>query len=150
MLRSSGPIRWIQIFQRGQTYMKTWPNEKRLSAVFPENRITTATRFGVRFMPPVAIFTLAWQIAMSGQLGPAVATAIFACSLPMQGLWWLGQRSISILPPSLKQWFLQLREKLAEAGQEFAPLEQEPTYQHLAELLKHAFNQLDKTFLDEL
>ncbi|AWH90137.1 terminus macrodomain insulation protein YfbV [Limnobaculum parvum] len=150
MLRSSGPIRWIQIFQRGQAYMKTWPNEKRLSAVFPENRITTATRFGVRFMPPVAVFMLAWQIAMNGQLGPAVATAIFACSLPIQGLWWLGQRSISILPPPLKQWFLQLRGKLADAGQEFAPLEQEPTYQHLAELLKHAFNQLDKTFLDEL
>ncbi|SFC89277.1 terminus macrodomain insulation protein YfbV [Pragia fontium] len=150
MLRSSGPIRWVQIFQRGQTYMKTWPNEKRLAVVFPENRITTATRFGVRFMPPIAIFTLAWQIAMNGQLGPAIAAAIFACSLPMQGLWWLGKRSVSTLPPTLKQWFHELCDKLNEAGQEIAPLEQEPTYQHLAELLNHAFKQLDKTFLDEL
>nr|MBP9643925.1 DUF412 family protein [Budvicia sp.] len=62
MLRSSGPIRWIQIFQRGQNYMKTWPNDKRLAVIFPENRITRVTRFGVRFMPPIAIFTLAWQI----------------------------------------------------------------------------------------
>lgn len=150
MLRSSGPIRWIQIFQRGQNYMKTWPNDKRLAVIFPENRITRATRFGVRFMPPIAIFTLAWQVAMNGQLGPAIATAIFACTLPMQGLWWLGQRAASTLPPSLKRWFQDLRDKLTEAGQEVAPLEQEPTYQNLAELLNHAFKQLDKTFLDEL
>ncbi len=33
-----------------------------------------------------------------GQLGPAVATALFALSLPMQGLWWLGKRSVTPLP----------------------------------------------------
>lgn len=33
-----------------------------------------------------------------GQFGPAVATALFALSLPMQGLWWLGKRSVTPLP----------------------------------------------------
>ncbi|SQI41745.1 Uncharacterized protein conserved in bacteria [Leminorella richardii] len=150
MKRSSGSLGWLKLFQRGQTYMKTWPTEKRLNAVFPESRIVTATRFGVRFMPPIAVFTLAWQIAMNGSLGTAVATAIFACSLPMQGLWWLGKRSCTVLPPSLRQWFFSLRDKLSEAGQSFEPLEGEPTYQHLAALLKQAFSQLDKTFLDDL
>ena len=93
--KPSGSVSWFQVFQRGQHYMKTWPSDKSLAPVFPENRISTATRFAVRFMPPLAVFTLTWQIALGGQLGPAVATAIFACSLPMQGLWWLGRRSLT-------------------------------------------------------
>jgi len=130
--------------------MKTWPSDKRLAPVFPENRIATATRVGVRFMPPLAVFTLAWQIALGGQLGPAVATSIFACSLPMQGLWWLGRRSITPLPPTLLGWFHEVRHKLVEAGLALAPIEGAPTYQSLAEVLKRAFKQLDKTFLDDL
>ncbi len=42
---------WFRMFQRGQHYMKTWPNDKRLAPVFPENRVSTATRFAIRFMP---------------------------------------------------------------------------------------------------
>ncbi len=140
----------FKVFQRGQTYMKTWPEEKRLSLIFPENRVITATRFATRFMPPIAIFTLTWQIAMSGQLGPAVATALFACSLPMQGLWWLGKRAMKPLPPALLKWFYEVRDKLSEAGLALAPVDGTPNYQSLAELLKRAFKQLDKTFLDEI
>ncbi|MDW9425695.1 DUF412 family protein, partial [Yersinia enterocolitica] len=106
--------------------------------------------FGIRFMPPLAIFTLTWQIALGGQLGPAIATALFACGLPLQGLWWLGKRAITPLPPTLLQWFHEVRNKLAEAGQAVAPVEQTPTYQSLADVLKRAFKQLDKTFLDDL
>lgn len=150
MAENSGNISWFSLFQRGQRYMKTWPADKRLAPMFPENRVSNATRFAIRFMPPLAIFTLTWQIALGGQLGPAVATAIFACSLPMQGLWWLGKRSVTPLPPTLLQWFHEVRGKLQEAGQAIAPVEGKPTYQALADVLKRAFNQLDKTFLDDL
>ncbi|WEF10788.1 DUF412 domain-containing protein [Pectobacterium actinidiae] len=143
-------ISWLQLLQRGQHYMKTWPAEKRLAPVFPENRVARATRFGIRIMPPLAVFTLTWQIALGGQLGPAIATALFACSLPLQGLWWLGRRSVTPLPPTLAQWFHEIRHKLLESGQALAPLEEAPTYQTLADVLKRAFNQLDKTFLDDL
>ncbi|ASY77874.1 DUF412 domain-containing protein [Pectobacterium parvum] len=143
-------ISWLQLLQRGQHYMKTWPAEKRLAPVFPENRVARATRFGIRIMPPLAVFTLTWQIALGGQLGPAIATALFACSLPLQGLWWLGRRSVTPLPPTLAQWFHEIRHKLVESGQALAPLEEAPTYQALADVLKRAFNQLDKTFLDDL
>ncbi|KEY44019.1 hypothetical protein FB99_24710 [Pantoea agglomerans] len=118
--------------------------------MFPENRVSSATRFAIRFMPPLAIFTLTWQIAMGGQLGPAVATALFACTLPMQGLWWLGKRSVTPLPPTLLNWFHEVRARLEEAGQATAPVEGKPTYQALADLLKRAFKQLDRTFLDDL
>ena len=143
-------ISWLQLLQRGQHYMKTWPAEKRLAPVFPENRVARATRFGIRIMPPLAVFTLTWQIALGGQLGPAIATALFACSLPLQGLWWLGRRSVTPLPPTLAQWFHEIRHKLLESGQALAPLEEAPTYQTLADVLKRVFNQLDKTFLDDL
>ena len=109
-----------------------------------------ATRYAIRIMPPIAIFTLCWQIALGGQLGPAVATALFALSLPMQGLWWLGKRSVTPLPPSILNWFYEVRGKLQEAGQALAPVDGKPDYQALADTLKRAFKQLDKTFLDDL
>ncbi|EAA9424738.1 DUF412 domain-containing protein [Salmonella enterica] len=114
-------VNFFSLFRRGQHYAKTWPMEKRLAPVFVENRVIRMTRYAIRFMPPVAVFTLCWQIALGGQLGPAVATALFALSLPMQ-----------------------------EAGQALAPVEGKPDYQALADTLKRAFKQLDKTFLDDL
>lgn len=150
MANDAGNPGWFGLFQRGQHYMKTWPADKRLAPVFPENRVVTATRFAIRFMPPLAVFTLTWQIALGGQLGPAIATALFACSLPMQGLWWLGKRAGTPLPPALLQWFNEVRSKLEEAGQAIAPIEGKPTYQALADVLKRAFRQLDRTFLDDL
>ena len=102
----------LRLFQRGQRYAKTWPLEKRLAPVFIENLIIRATRFAIRFMPPVAMFTLCWQISLGGQLGPAVATALFALSLPLQGLWWLGKRSVTPLPPSILKLFYDILGKL--------------------------------------
>ncbi|MDN5681429.1 MAG: DUF412 family protein, partial [Ewingella sp.] len=40
--------------------------------------------------------------------------------------------------------------KLAEELQALAPVEGTPTYQSLADVLKRAFKQLDKTFLDDI
>jgi uncharacterized membrane protein YfbV (UPF0208 family) len=124
--------------------------DKRLAPVFIENRVIRMTRFAIRFMPPIAVFTLTWQIALGGQLGPAVTTALFACSLPLQALWWLGKRSVTPLPPSTLQWFYEIREKLQATDQVLAPIEGKPDYQALADVLKRAFTQLDKTFLDDL
>lgn len=148
--KPTGSVSWFQVFQCGQHYMKTWPSDKRLAPVFPEHRVACTTRFAIRCMPPLAIFTLTWQIALGGQFGPAIATALFACVLPMQGLWWLGRRSLTPLPPMLLQWFIDVRNKLAASGQGGVPTEGTPTYQALADLLKRAFKQLEKTFLDDL
>ena len=134
------PVSFFSLFNRGQHYAKTWPLDKRLAPVFIENRIIRATRYAIRIMPPIAIFTLCWQIALGGQLGPAVATALFALSLPMQGLWWLGKRSVTPLPPSILNWFYEVRGKLQEAGQALAPVEGKPDYQALADTLKRALN----------
>ena len=116
-------VNFFSLFRRGQHYSKTWPLEKRLAPVFVENRVIKMTRYAIRFMPPIAVFTLCWQIALGGQLGPAVATALFALSLPMQGLWWLGKRSVTPLPPAILNWFYEVRGKLQESGQVLAPVE---------------------------
>ncbi|MFC6377664.1 terminus macrodomain insulation protein YfbV [Tatumella terrea] len=149
-MNNTGNVNWFGVLKRGQHYMNTWPDDKRLSPVFPEHRVGKAIRFGIRFMPPVSVFTLCWQIALHAQTGPAVASALFACSLPIQGLWWMGKRAMKPLPPTLLQWYHSVRTKLEQAGQPTAIPEGEPTYQSLADLLKRAFRQLDKTFLDDL
>ncbi len=55
-IKPSDSVSWFQVLQRGQHYMKTWPADKRLAPVFPENRVTVVTRFGIRFMPPIGHF----------------------------------------------------------------------------------------------
>ncbi|HHH4165480.1 TPA: terminus macrodomain insulation protein YfbV [Providencia stuartii] len=146
----NSPSGFFKRFRLGNLYLKTFPMKKKLTPIFPELRMIKATRFGIRYMPPIAIFTLTWQIALGGDLGPAVATALFACSLPMQGLWWLGKRASTPLPASLLSWFYEIREKFVQAGIAMAPVEGQPDYLALAQLLQRAFKQLDKSFMDDI
>nr|WP_314265105.1 terminus macrodomain insulation protein YfbV [uncultured Moellerella sp.] len=141
---------FLKKLRLGKQYMSIYPLEPKLGAIFPENRMIKATRFGIRFMPPIAVFILAWQMSLNGELGPAVATALFACSLPIQGLWWLGKRASTPLPVSLLTWFYEIREKFVAAGLSVAPIENQPTYLSLAELLKKAFKQLDRSFIEDI
>lgn len=151
MLQPDRPtVSFFSLFRRGQHYAKTWPLDKRLTPVFIEGRIIGLTRFAIRIMPPVAVFILCWQIALGGQLGSAITTALFALGLPVQGLWWLGRRSVTPLPPGLLHWFYQMRQQLQQSGQALAPVEGRPNYQALAETLRRAFKQLDSNFLDDL
>ena len=83
---------WFSMFSRGQHYSKTWPVDKRLAPVFVENRVIRATRFAIRFMPPLAVFTLTWQIALGGQLGPAVATASRCLAAAVDHRWRIAGR----------------------------------------------------------
>ena len=50
-------VNFFSLFRRGQHYAKTWPMEKRLAPMFIENRTIRATRYAIRFMPPIAVFT---------------------------------------------------------------------------------------------
>lgn len=135
---------------QGYRYLYSWPQNKLLAAVFPENRVCKATRFGLRLMPACALFIMGWQYIFHAGFGPAIAAALFACSLPLQGLWWLGKRASQPLPPALLQWFHSVRYQLEQGGRATELPDSPITYQRLAELLKLAFQQLDRTFLDQL
>jgi len=140
----------IHNLRNGQKYMETWPMRKELSAIFPEHRIIKATRFGIKVMPAVAAISLLVQMNFHNmQVMPqAVIIALFAISLPVQGIWWLGNRSSTKLPPALAGWYRELHQKILESGFALEPMKSKPRYKELAVLLNRAFRQLDKSALE--
>ncbi len=140
----------IHSLKDGQNYMEIWPVRKELSAVFPEQRIIKATRFGIKVMPAVAAISVLTQMAFNnyGALPQSIIVALFALSLPLQGIWWLGTRSNTKLPPSLASWYRELHQKIVESGFALEPIKTKPRYKELAVILNRAFRQLDKSALE--
>ncbi|CAM2922099.1 terminus macrodomain insulation protein YfbV [Vibrio rarus] len=131
-------------------YMDLWPMRKELSPMFPEHRVIKATRFGIRVMPAVAAISVLTQLTFQNgnSLPQAIVVALFAISLPLQGFWWLGTRSNTLLPPALASWYRDIHQKIIESGISLEPLKAKPRYKELAQLLNRAFRQLDKTVLE--
>ncbi|MDB1124457.1 terminus macrodomain insulation protein YfbV [Vibrio algarum] len=136
--------------RNGQKYMDTWPMRKELSPIFPEHRIIKATRFGIKVMPAVAMISLLMQMSFHNMqaMPQAVVVALFAISLPLQGMWWLGNRSNTKLPPALAGWYRELHQKILETGFALEPISPKPRYKELAIILNRAFRQLDKSALE--
>ncbi|MGF1759615.1 DUF412 domain-containing protein [Photobacterium sagamiensis] len=139
-----------QNFQYGQQYMATWPIRKELALMFPEPRYIKATKFATRVMPAIAVMSVLSQMAFHNYsaLPQAMAVALFALTMPLQGLWWLGKRSRTALPPSLASWYREIHEKILSEGYVLQPLKARPRYMELAQVLNRAFKQLDKTSLE--
>jgi len=140
----------IHSLKDGQKYMDIWPMRKELTPLFPEQRIIKATRFGVKVMPAVAAISVLMQMAFQNQqaMPQAIVMALFAISLPLQGMWWLGNRSNTQLPPALAGWYRELHQKILEAGGALEPIKAKPRYKELATTLNRAFRQLDKSALE--
>lgn len=136
------------MFKEGHEYMNTWPMEKQLYAMFPECRVVAATRFSMKIMPPLAVLSAAGLINFYGyQYAPqAIAVGAFFVSLPMQGLLWLGHRSQQSLPPATRAWYQQIHEKMRSQGCALSQVKAKPSYKELAQLLKTAFDELDRVF----
>jgi hypothetical protein len=101
-------------------------------------------------MPAVAVMSVLSQMAFNNYsaLPQAMTVALFALTMPLQGLWWLGKRSRTTLPPSLAIWYREIYEKITSEGYAMQPLKKQPRYLELAEVLNRAFKQLDKTSLE--
>ncbi len=136
--------------REGQKYMDTWPVRKELNPMFPEQRIIKATRFGIKVMPAVAAISVLTQMAFNNYdaLPQAIIVALFAISMPVQGIWWLGNRSNTQLPPSLATWYRELHQKITESGFALEPAKAKPRYKELATILNRAFRQLDESAFD--
>ena len=130
--------------------MEIWPVRKELSAISPEQRIIKATRFGIKVMPAVAAISVLTQMAFNNYhaLPRSIVVALSAISLPLQGIWWLGARSNTKLPPSLASWYRELHQKIVETGFALEPVKARPRYKELAIILNRAFRQLDKSSLE--
>ncbi|WP_339770908.1 terminus macrodomain insulation protein YfbV [uncultured Paraglaciecola sp.] len=136
------------LFKDGQQYMLTWPLKKELYPMFPECRVIAATKLAIKTMPPLAVLTVAMAYSVTGveTLPNAVAMAIFFLSIPVQGLLWLGHRSNQWLPPSTLIWYRDIHHKMQQQGCRVAQVKSRPKYKELADLLKIAFDELDKAF----
>ncbi|KAE9527646.1 terminus macrodomain insulation protein YfbV [Testudinibacter aquarius] len=142
----------MRTLKRGQRYLESWPMQAKLGSIFPENRVIRAVRFAQKAMPAVAVLTVVWQqiTLPSSQmaLAAAVLTALFALSIPLQGLWWLGKRSAQPLPDSTQQAYQKIVKQLA-AHTQYQAVSQ-PTFMDLAQCLKKADKYLSADFWDTL
>ncbi|MGY3570159.1 DUF412 domain-containing protein [Vibrio sp. SCSIO 43135] len=140
----------VHSLKDGQKYMDIWPMRKELNMLFPEQRVIKATRFAIKVMPAIAAISILTQMAFQNQqaMPQAVVIALFAISLPLQGIWWLGNRANTQLPPALAGWYRELYQKITESGFALEPIKSKPRYKELAVILNRAFRQLDKTALE--
>ncbi|WP_109078780.1 terminus macrodomain insulation protein YfbV [Aggregatibacter kilianii] len=145
---------FFSTLKTGQQYLKTWPLEPKLGAIFPENRVIKATVFAQKFMPFLAVFSVVWQQFYARgdtmALAVAVLTAIFALFLPLQGIYWLGKRAKTPLPPKSAVGFQRVFEKLKDKRIALPTFPEQPTYFDLATLLKLAQQKLGRDFWQDL
>jgi uncharacterized membrane protein YfbV (UPF0208 family) len=143
-------IGMVHNLRDGQKYMDTWPMRKELCLLFPDQRVIKATKFAITVMPAVAAISVLTQLAFDNlmYLPQSIVIAIFALSLPLQGMWWLGHRANTLLPPSLANWYRELNDKILESGGVIEPIKSRPRYKELARVLNCAFHQLDKSSLE--
>lgn len=133
----------------GQRYLNTFPNQKKLNLFLPDYSLIRLVKFATRLMPAFACFAVCWQYffpdAEQTTLSSAILTALFALSIPIQGLYWLGKRANSPLPLHLLEWYETLRQKLNNECNQQLGSQTMPNYQDFANLLHLA----DKTWGDD-
>ncbi|MFW7523320.1 terminus macrodomain insulation protein YfbV [Vibrio ostreicida] len=146
----SNKVGLVHNLRDGQKYMEIWPMRKELNMLFPEQRIVKATKFGIKVMPAIAAISLLTQMAFNNYqaMPQSIIIALFAITMPIQGMWWLGNRANTQLPPSLAGWYREIHQKIVESGFALEPLKTRPRYKELAKILNRAFNQLDKSALE--
>ena len=141
---------FFSTLKQGQIYLQTWPLEAKLGIIFPENRIIKATKFAQKFMPFMAVFAVVWQQLYAKAdltaFSLAILTALCALAMPFQGLYWLGKRAKSPLEPQSSQWFYEISERLRKQHESLPTVQDKPTYQHLAEVLRKASKNWIKHF----
>lgn len=139
--------------QAGQRYLQTLPNQKKLGLFMPDYRLIRLVKFAYRFMPAFACFAMVWQYCFSdpyqSTLANAILTTLFALSIPLQGLFWLGRRAKMPLTLSHLKWYEELRQKLiseqVNVGEQAVP-----SYQDFANLLQLAEKTWGNRYFDEL
>ena len=136
----------------GHHYSKVWPLEAKLGAVFPEFRVIKATKLAMKVVPFLAVLSIFVQIQFLSldYLPQALTFALFILSMPVQGLYWLGKRANTLLPPQEAVWYREVYGKMTEQGVEPKVSISKPRYGDLAYLLKDVFEKMDVAFKRDL
>lgn len=142
-----------ELYQAGQRYLQTLPNQKKLALFMPDYQWIRLVKFASRFMPPFACFALMWQYFFSDPtqsiLANAIIVALFALSIPFQGFIWLGRRAKAPLSLSLLDWYENLRQQLIQENVKIS-VQAVPSYQDFANLLNAAEKTWGNKYFDEL
>lgn len=139
----------VMQLKQGRQYSRDWPMLDELNGIFRENLVIRMTLFAERLLPMACVIILAmylWQ-GDAAQMHLLLAMAVVVVSMPLQGYLWLGKRATTVLPRTLRYWYLDIMTKLHDAGIKAPRAAQQPTYHDLALLLNTAASQLDKTFV---
>lgn len=144
----------LATIQAGQRYLNTFPNQKKLNLFMPDYRLIRLVKFAGKAMPAFACFAVCWQFFFPdpehSTLASSFITALFALSIPFQGLYWLGKRAKSPLPLPLLEWYENLRQKLNSETKKQIADQTMPNYQDFANLLKLAEECWGDKYFDEL
>lgn len=144
----------LSLFEAGQRYLSTLPNQKKLANFMPDYHVIRLVKFSSKVMPAFVCFALMWQYFFADPtqsiLTNSVLTAIFAVSIPFQGLYWLGKRAKSPLTLSFLEWYETLRQKLITAQVKIDNEQAVPSFQDFANLLKLAEETWGNKYFDEL
>lgn len=142
----------LALLRDGQSYRKLWPLKKELASMFVEYRVIKATNLAINVLPMLAVLSLMVQVQFLGPqyMPQAIAGALFLLSMPAQGLYWLGKRSNTLLPLSMASWYHQIHQQMLDEGCRPPKSAAKPRYRELAELLKHAFEKMDKAFTKDM
>lgn len=114
MSRNQQIMNLVQIFKSGQAYMQLCPKDKELSHSFPELKIINHIKTASKYLPPLIIAIIVWQYYMHAQIAVTTITVLFALTLPLQGILWLGKRAQSPLPLNLVDCYNQIKAQLIE------------------------------------
>jgi uncharacterized protein len=139
------------MLRAGKEYSKQWPAKAELNSLFIENKVILLTTKAARLLPVLAIVSAAVQYSFLGKpfLPQIIAMMLFVATLPLQGWYWLGVRSVTPLPPAISSWYQQIRQKMQQQGIALAPVKQPGRYKDLAVLLQQAYQQLDRAFVKQ-
>lgn len=144
----------LATIQAGQRYLNTFPNQKKLNLFMPDYRLIRLVKFAGKAMPAFACFAVCWQYFFPdpehSALASSLITAIFALSIPFQGLYWLGKRAKSPLPLNFLEWYESLRQKLNLEMKEQIADQTMPSYQDFANLLQLAERTWGDKYFEDL
>lgn len=140
---------FFDMLRQGDRYLQLWPKQRTLNCLFIDSKIVLYTQLLIKLCPAFIILLIGLQIALPMLFSwPTTATIVlFLLGLPIQGLYWLGKRSQTLLPHKLLPWYIAIQQKLSGSNKPQAQLISRPCYLDLAKLLGNAFKLGGDNFL---
>jgi len=140
---------FFSTLKEGERYLKTWPKQACLHALFIESKMVYYTRFLIKIFPAfiVLVVSLYLFFPLYFSWANTATFLLFLIGLPTHCLLWLGHRSQQELSPALFQWYVQISEVLNGKRGVGQVMLNNPQFMDLAKLLNRGFKKEGDNFL---